>query len=91
MADYPCAVEFLRHNGSAHSDGPFGNVLTDGRRLCCTDFGLVTSSAFDLSDEEAGFLAPTAGHDERYAVTKVVIRPAAAAVGAEERGVGNRT
>ncbi|WP_158851676.1 protein kinase family protein [Saccharothrix deserti] len=84
MATYADSAEFLRDNGWAHFDGHFGNVLTDGRRLYCTDFGLATSSAFELSAEEAEFLALTAGHDESYAVTRVVNWLAGAAVGMKE-------
>ncbi|WP_238598408.1 hypothetical protein [Saccharothrix sp. ALI-22-I] len=84
MADYADSVEFLWDNGWAHFDGHFGNVLTDGRRLYCTDFGLATSSAFELSGEEVEFLALTAGHDACYAVTKVVNWLAGSALGVRE-------
>ncbi|MFE0175983.1 protein kinase family protein [Streptomyces sp. NPDC059002] len=54
---------FMRSRGLVHFDAHFANVLTDGRLLCFTDFGLALSSGFDLSADEAEFLAHHLAYD----------------------------
>jgi len=63
---------FLRENGLLHFDAHFGNIMTDGRRLYFGDFGLATSSRFELSRAESDFIALNATHDERYVETQLV-------------------
>ncbi|MEJ2854028.1 MULTISPECIES: serine/threonine protein phosphatase [unclassified Saccharothrix] len=65
-------AEFLRRRGLLHMDGHFGNMRTEGDTIVLTDFGLVTSPAFDLSAEERDFVADHAGHDADYAVMRLV-------------------
>ncbi|MFG1964804.1 hypothetical protein [Nonomuraea sp. NPDC049028] len=68
----PADVAFMNGHGLTHFDAPFGNVLTDGRRLYIADFGLATSPRFDLSARESGFLARKATHDTGYALMQLV-------------------
>jgi serine/threonine protein kinase len=50
-------VAFMKSSGLFHFDAHLGNILTDGEQLYLTDFGLATCPRFDLSAEEADFLA----------------------------------
>ncbi|MEU7837283.1 hypothetical protein [Nonomuraea sp. NPDC049129] len=68
----PAGVAFMNGHGLTHFDAPFGNVLTDGRRLDIADFGLAASPRFDLSARESGFLARKATHDTGYALMQLV-------------------
>ncbi|WP_245642466.1 serine/threonine protein phosphatase [Nonomuraea candida] len=65
-------VAFMNGQGLTHFDGHFGNILTDGERLYLTDFGLATSSRFDLSGEEIEFLRRNRTHDLGYALMRLV-------------------
>ncbi|MGW4641140.1 serine/threonine protein phosphatase [Sphaerisporangium sp. NPDC004334] len=67
-------VGFMNANGLLHFDAHFGNILTDGRRLYFTDFGLAAASSFECSAEERAFLRLNAGHDESYAARELVNR-----------------
>ncbi|MEY2470376.1 MAG: hypothetical protein QOF21_3074 [Actinomycetota bacterium] len=49
-------IRSLHANGVFHFDAHFGNVVTDGTRPLLTDFGLATSLAFDLADDERAFI-----------------------------------
>ncbi|MBE9915615.1 protein kinase family protein [Paenibacillus donghaensis] len=66
------SVWFMNANGLLHFDAHFRNILTDGHRLYITDFGLATSSRFDLTDYEIEFLALNKTHDGCYVVTELV-------------------
>ncbi|WP_329181891.1 protein kinase family protein [Streptomyces sp. NBC_01477] len=66
-------TSFMNARGLLHFDGHFQNILTDGRRLFFTDYGLAISSRFDLSKEEAGFFAAHQTYDRCYTVTHLVI------------------
>jgi hypothetical protein len=57
---------FMNGRGLLHFDAHFGNILTDGRRLYFSDFGLSLSSRFELSPAEAGFLDRHRCYDRRY-------------------------
>jgi hypothetical protein len=65
-------VAFMNSSGLFHFDAHFGNMLTDGQRLCLTDFGLATSPRFDLSAAEADFLAVNMSHDACHSVSRLV-------------------
>ncbi|CCH30918.1 serine/threonine protein phosphatase [Actinosynnema sp. NPDC047251] len=65
-------VAFLRDRKLLHMDGHLGNMRTDGERICLTDFGLVTSPHFDLSDAERDFAERHATHDAGYAAMRLV-------------------
>ncbi|MBB6669767.1 protein kinase family protein [Cohnella nanjingensis] len=66
------AVSFMNANGLLHFDVHFKNVLTDGHRVYISDFGLATSSRFELSDSELKFLELNKTHDGCYVVTELV-------------------
>jgi hypothetical protein len=65
-------VSFMNSNGLVHFDAHFGNILTDGRRLYFTDFGLATSPRFELAEAELDFLRRNMSHDGCYTVTQLV-------------------
>lgn len=66
------AVSFMNSKALLHFDAHFENILTDGRRIYITDFGLVTSDRFDLSDSERVFFELNKSHDVCYVVTHLV-------------------
>ena len=49
------AITVLHDHGVLHLDAHYGNVVTDGDRLCLTDFGLALDAAFDLAPAERAF------------------------------------
>ena len=65
-------VAFMNAKGLMHFDAHFRNILTDGRHLYFADFGLATSSRFELSEAELTFLNLHASHDACYVVTQLV-------------------
>jgi hypothetical protein len=81
----PADVRFMTSAGLLHFDAHFGNVLTDGRRLYLTDFGLACSPRFELSAAEAAFLDEHRDHDACYAVTELVNWLVVAVAGAADR------
>lgn len=66
-------TSFMNARGLLHFDAHFQNILTDGERLFFTDYGLATSSRFDLSKEEADFFVEHRTYDRCYSVTHLVI------------------
>jgi len=81
------AVSFMNSHGLLHFDVHFENVLTDGKSIYITDFGLATSSRFELSDSELEFFELNKGHDECYVVTHLVNWLVAGLLGLLERKV----
>ena len=65
-------TSFMNARGLLHFDGHFQNILTDGKRLFFTDYGLAISSRFDLSKEEADFFAEHQTYDRCYTVSHLV-------------------
>jgi hypothetical protein len=65
-------VAFMNDRGLLHFDAHFGNILTDGRRLYFTDFGLALSSGFELSPEAADFFDRNRTYDRAYALSYLV-------------------
>ncbi|MEU4745577.1 serine/threonine protein phosphatase, partial [Actinosynnema sp. NPDC023658] len=65
-------VAFLGDRRLLHMDGHFGNLRTDGERMYLTDFGLVTSPAFDLSPAERDFVRRHARYDADHAAMRLV-------------------
>jgi len=47
--------EFMLKQNLIHFDAHFNNILTDGKKLYLTDFGLALSSMFELSEIEMNF------------------------------------
>lgn len=68
----PPTVAFMNAHGLFHFDTHSHNVMTDGRRIYITDFGLTTSSRFELSQSERVFLNRNQLYDQAYAVTDIV-------------------
>jgi serine/threonine protein kinase len=52
--------EFMHSHGFIHFDAHFENILTDGKQLYYSDFGLCSSTEFTLSEQELEF------HREHY-------------------------
>nr|WP_055565365.1 serine/threonine-protein kinase [Streptomyces atriruber] len=65
-------TSFMNDRGLLHFDAHFQNILTDGRRLYFSDFGLALSSRFDLSPEESDFLDRHRTYDHAYALSYLV-------------------
>ncbi|QIY67909.1 protein kinase family protein [Streptomyces sp. RPA4-2] len=60
-------TEFMSGHGLVHFDAHFANLLTDGQQVYFADFGLALSREFELSTEEADFLADHLVYDRCYA------------------------
>lgn len=63
---------FLCDRGVVHFDGHYGNIVTDGRSLHLTDFGLTLAEGFDLSPAEREFLAVHRDYDRVYGAAHLV-------------------
>jgi hypothetical protein len=55
-ANLKATTDFMSARGFVHFDAHFENMLTDGRLVYLSDFGLTLSSKFDLAKEEIEFL-----------------------------------
>jgi hypothetical protein len=71
-ANLRAAVSFMNARGMLHFDAHSGNILTDGRRLYLTDFGLAVCPGFELSAAEAAFVGGRANYDRWYALSHLV-------------------
>ncbi|MFE0556852.1 protein kinase family protein [Paenibacillus sp. NPDC058910] len=78
-------VSFMNANGLLHFDAHFKNVLTDGHSVYISDFGLATSSRFELSASELEFFELNKTHDGCYVVTQLVNWLVAALTGTVNR------
>ncbi|MEV7068555.1 serine/threonine-protein kinase [Streptomyces collinus] len=65
-------TSFMNARGLLHFDAHFQNILTDGRRLYFTDYGLALSSRFDLSPSETQFFELHRTYDRCYTVSWLV-------------------
>ncbi|MEV6419222.1 protein kinase family protein [Streptomyces sp. NPDC051662] len=66
-------TSFMNARGLLHFDAHFQNILTDGERLFFADYGLAISSRFELSKEEADFVAEHQNYDRCYTATHLVM------------------
>lgn len=66
------AAQFMADHGMLHFDAHSENIMTDGHRLYFADFGLATSSLFDLSAEEKAFFAEHQNYDQIYVQADLV-------------------
>ena len=57
---------FINSHDLLHFDAHFWNILTDGRQLYFSDFGLAISSKFELSDAEIDFFKKNHRYDQCY-------------------------
>lgn len=60
---------FINTHNLLHFDAHFENILTDGKLLYFSDFGLALSSTFELSDIEIKFLNSHHNYDRSSTVT----------------------
>ncbi|WP_103500713.1 MULTISPECIES: hypothetical protein [unclassified Streptomyces] len=60
-------TEFMSARGLVHFDAHFSNLLTDGRQVYFSDFGLALSRDFELSADEDAFLSDHLLYDRCYA------------------------
>lgn len=63
---------FINSKGMLHFDAHFQNILTDGKHLYFSDFGLTTSSQFALSKKEAQFFQDHQNYDRCYVAAVLV-------------------
>lgn len=63
---------FMHAHEFIHFDAHFRNILTDGKQLYLTDFGLALSTAFELSDEERAFFKQHHNYDLYYCIDQIV-------------------
>lgn len=68
----PKSVAFMNDHGLFHFDVHSRNLLTDGLGVYITDFGLATSTRFELSPPEEAFLTTNRWHDGAYVLTDLV-------------------
>jgi hypothetical protein len=59
-------LTFLRNNGILHLDAHFYNMVTDGKHIYLTDFGLALDRQFDLSPAERRFYTQHTDYDFGY-------------------------
>lgn len=62
---------FLCKKEMLHFDAHFHNILTDGKRLYFSDFGLAINSQFALSKEELKFFWTHINYDRYYVATQL--------------------
>lgn len=55
---------FMRSQSFLHMDAHFENILTDGKNIYYSDFGLALSNTFDLSIDEKQFMLENVSYDE---------------------------
>jgi hypothetical protein len=74
MADHTllAPVVWMNQHGLFHFDSHLANLLTDGRQVLVTDFGLASARDFALDAGERRFLDRHRLHDPAYTVTKFV-------------------
>jgi hypothetical protein len=65
-------VVWMNQQGLFHFDSHLANLLTDGRQVLVTDFGLATARDFALDTGERRFLDQHRLHDPAYTATKFV-------------------
>jgi hypothetical protein len=78
-------VAFMNSHGLLHFDAHFDNILTDGQRLYFADFGLATSSRFELTGVESAFFHRHRSYDTCQTMTELVNRLVKAFAGASDR------
>ena len=59
-------TSFINSHGLLHFDAHFWNILTDGQNLYFSDFGLVISDRFELSQAELDFFKQHHNYDRCY-------------------------
>lgn len=62
----------MNTRGLMHFDAHFENILTDGKQLYLSDFGLALSSKFDLTPAETEFLKQHHSYDQACAAANLL-------------------
>ena len=62
----------MNESGLIHFDAHFKNILTDGKQLYLSDFGLALSSKFDLTPAETEFLKQHHSYDQACAAVNLL-------------------
>lgn len=83
--DLIAVTSFMKSKGLSHFDAHFENILTDGKHLYFTDFGLAISSQFELSNTEREFFEIHRDYDLYLVITSLVNRILAATFESKER------
>lgn len=65
-------TKYMNARGLMHFDAHFKNILTDGKQLYLSDFGLALSSKFDLTPEEIEFLKQHQSYDQACAAVNLL-------------------
>ncbi|MDZ8221734.1 MULTISPECIES: hypothetical protein [unclassified Nostoc] len=63
LDDLRTTINFLRTKGIIHFDAHFRNILTDGKQIYLTDFGLVLDKSFTLTTDEEFFFKQNTFYD----------------------------
>ncbi len=63
LDDLRTTITFLRTKGIIHFDAHFRNILTDGKQIYLTDFGLVLDKSFTLTKDEELFFKQNTFYD----------------------------
>lgn len=64
--------EFMNTQGFLHFDAHFENLLTDGKQVYFSDFGLALSTQFDLTQAERGFFNAHRSYDRCAAIVNLL-------------------
>ena len=64
---------FMKQNSLTHFDAHFENILTDGKRLYFSDFGLALAAGFELTKLESDFLKHHQNFDHCNSAMSLVI------------------
>ena len=64
--------KYMNARGLMHFDAHFENILTDGKQLYLSDFGLALSSKFDLTPAETEFLKQHQSYDQACAAVNLL-------------------
>jgi len=72
MSNIKETTDFMKAQGFIHFDAHFHNILTDGKQLYFTDFGLSLSKTFNLSAAEIEFFDAHERYDECHTLKGVV-------------------
>lgn len=64
--------KYMNEHSLMHFDAHFENILTDGKQLYISDFGLALSSRFDLTPAETEFLKQHQSYDQACAAVNLL-------------------
>lgn len=82
LGSLPATLRLMNDRELFHFDSHLSNILTDGSTFFVSDFGLATSTTFDLTDREQRFVANHALHDPAYTISRIINQVVTALSGA---------